>query len=239
MLQPEAGSVVELRGVGFAYRQGEPVLSGIDCRIAAGVTLVVGPNGAGKSTLLRLMAGVERPTEGTIELGGNDLWAQEIAARRGLAYIPEQPDLSPYATLEEILRLVCRLREVPTTAVSVVLERAGLAGQGRRSVRELSMGQRRRGLLAAAWIGTPSIAILDEPLEAMDRSGRDLIVDWVEKLRSAAASILVATHEIEPFVDLADRVLSVRGGEVELVELSSIPSPERLSWVDRRARGQV
>jgi hypothetical protein len=88
-------AVIRLRGVSFAYDRGEPVLDRVDLEIPVGLTLLVGPNGCGKSTLLKLAAGIEQPDSGSIEIAGHDLWRDEVAARRGVVYLPEQPDLTP------------------------------------------------------------------------------------------------------------------------------------------------
>ena len=71
------------------------------------MSLVVGPNGCGKSTLLELAAGVEIPAQGRVTVAGFDLWREEVDSRRHIAYLPEHPDLTPYATVAEILALVC------------------------------------------------------------------------------------------------------------------------------------
>jgi ABC-2 type transport system ATP-binding protein len=207
--------MVRLRDVRFAYTSdGAPALACDALDVPAGLTLVVGPNGAGKSTLLRLVAGVERPDEGEVALLGHDLWRDEVAARRALAYVPEHPELAPYVSVGELLLLVARLRGHPDAAAADVLRAVGLDGLAGRTVRELSMGQRRRALLGAAWIGEPRVLVLDEPLEAMDRPMRDAIVAWVAARRAAGAAILVATHEVAPFAPLVDRVLLVADGTV-------------------------
>ncbi len=162
-------AMIELTSVRFGYDTGAPVLDGLDLRLGPGLTLLVGPNGCGKSTLLKLVAGVERPDQGTVAIHGLDLWRDEEAARRPLAYVPEHPDLSPYASLLEVLRLVCRLRGEPMERATSALAEAGLAERAQASVRELSAGQRRRALLAAAWVGAPKVVLLDEPLESLDR----------------------------------------------------------------------
>src|SRR6185312_150815 len=164
--------VIRFHSAAFSYGKDEPVLAGVDLEISSGLTLLLGPNGCGKSTLLKLAAGIERPDAGRVEIDGHDLWVDEAAARRGLAYVPEQPDLTPYATVREILDLVCRLRGAPREQGWEALEQVGLGKLAHRSVRELSMGQRRRAVLAAAFIGTPSHVLLDEPLEALDRGAR-------------------------------------------------------------------
>jgi len=135
--------VIRVRGVRFGYRPGEWILDGVDADLVPGLSLLLGPNGCGKSTLMRLLAGVERPESGRIEVEGRDLWLEEAEARRSLAYVPEQPDLTPYATVSEVLALVCRLRGEPPARAAEALEIAGLSGMGGRSIRQLSMGQRR------------------------------------------------------------------------------------------------
>jgi len=230
--------VIRLHQAAFSYRDAEPVLAGVDLEIAPGLTLLLGPNGCGKSTLLKLAAGIERPDSGRIEIDGHDLWTDEVAARRGLAYVPEQPDLTPYATVREVLDLVCRLRGEPREQGREALERVGLGKLSHRSVRELSMGQRRRAVLAAALVGTPRNALLDEPLEAMDRGAREDLLAWTDRLVAAGAAVVVVSHEIEPFAPRATRAISVRDGRcVDAGPLPSDPAA-RLALLDRMARGE-
>lgn len=232
--------MIHLRGASFAYGGGagdRPVLDRVDLEIPAGLTLLVGPNGCGKSTLLKLAAGVERPDSGTVEVGGHDLWREEVAARRGLVYLPEQPDLTPYATVGEILDLVCRLRAAPVAEGRAALEKVGLTPFARRSVRELSMGQRRRAVLAAARIGRATCALLDEPLESLDRGSREELLAWVDALREGGGAVLVVSHDIEPFAPRADRALTVGGGRCRLEGNLPADPAERLALLDALARG--
>jgi ABC-type multidrug transport system ATPase subunit len=231
--------VIRFHQAAFAYRESEPVLSGVDLEIPPGLTLLLGPNGCGKSTLLKLAAGIERPDSGRIEIDGRDLWVDEAAARRGLAYLPEQPDLTPYATVREIVDLVCRLRGEPRERGREALARVGLGDLGHRSVRELSMGQRRRAVLAAALVGVPRHALLDEPLEAMDRGAREDLLAWTDRLVAAGAAVVVVSHDIEPFVPRAARALAVQGGRcVDAGPLPADPAA-RLARLDRMARGEA
>ena len=92
------------------YGVGRPALAATTLDVESGLTLLLGPNGAGKSSLIKLAAGVERPRAGRVLVDGFDLWTDEVAARRRLAYVPEHPDVTPYASVDEVLGLVCRLR---------------------------------------------------------------------------------------------------------------------------------
>ncbi|NLH76339.1 MAG: ATP-binding cassette domain-containing protein [Acidobacteria bacterium] len=102
--------------VSFGYEPGRPVVRDATFALGPGLTLLVGPNGCGKSTLHKLAAGVERPDGGRVLVDGLDLWEREAEACRGLAYLPEFPDITPYASLRDVLRLVCRLRGEPGAA---------------------------------------------------------------------------------------------------------------------------
>ena len=88
-----------------------------------------------------------------------------------------------------------------------------------RSVRELSMGQRRRAVLAAAFVGRPGTLLFDEPLETLDRSMREVLLGWLEGRIDDGATVLVSTHEIEPFLARATRVVTVVSGVVRLIGL--------------------
>ncbi len=229
--------MIELQYVHFAYTPGEDVLSGVDLEIGPGLTLVLGPNGCGKSTLLKIAAGVERPALGQVSIAGHDLWRDEVAARRHLAYLPEHPDLTPYATVSEVLQLVCALRGLARAGAAEALAWAGLANLGQRTVRELSKGQRRRAVLAASRIGSPRYLVLDEPLEGMDRAFRGKQLDWLQELLAASAVILLVSHELEAFSDLADRAVSLHNGRCTLYQDLPEPGPERLDLLENLARG--
>jgi len=230
------GFVILLDGIRFRY-PGGPIVVEVDrLELGPGLTLLLGPNGAGKSTLLRMIAGVERPLRGRIEIQGHDLWREEIEARRALAYVPEQPELTPYATIREILQLVCRLRGVKEDEGIRAITRVGLADDAARSVRQLSQGQRRRAILAAALVGTPAVLLLDEPLEAMDRGMRDDLVAWIHGAVSEGRTVIAASHEFDEFAETARAALAVRRGRATLHQLPA-DSAERATLLDRLARG--
>ena len=104
--------MIRFKSVSFSYTGGRMDLDRFDLEVSPGLTLLVGPNGAGKSTVLRLAAGIQKPDLGTVLIDGADLWIEEERARAKLTYLPDHADLTPYATLAETLRLVCRIRGV-------------------------------------------------------------------------------------------------------------------------------
>ena len=233
--------MISLRDVTLRYgaRDERAALSSATLDIAPGLTLLLGPNGAGKSTLLKIIAGVEQPATGTVAIDGHDLWRDEVVARSALTYVPEHPDLSPYATVREILALVCELRGEPMSQAEVALDRLGMGDVAHRTVRELSMGQRRRAVLASAFIGRVHTILLDEPLETLDRALRDDLVAWVHDKLADGATIVISTHEIEPFVVAARRVVRVVGGRVDLIEPLPTEMAARLAVIESAARGSA
>jgi len=229
--------MIAFEDVTFGYEPQRPILLKARFTLAPGLTLLLGPNGCGKSTLLKLAAGVERPDEGRIFVDGVDLWKEEAKARRGLAYLPEYADITPYAALRDVLRLVCRLRGEPVEAGERALETFGLAEETGRSIRELSSGQRKRALFAAAFVGRPAHVLLDEPLDALDRQIADEVLAWVGRRLDEGAALAVVSHTIEPFAALAARALTVRAGHVEVHETLPSSSEERFRVLDALARG--
>ena len=216
--------MITFRDVDFSYGGGVSALDVPALEIGPGLTMVVGRNGSGKSTLLRLAAGIERPNRGNVTIDGRDLWRDEAAARQYLGYVPEHPELTPYATIADVMQLVARLRGAEPAIVAQVLDRVGLLEVAWHTVRELSMGQRRRALFATALIGEVRTAVLDEPLETMDRAMRDLICEWTRERRAAGATVLVATHDFQPFAESVDVVIVVESGRIRVVPASELGS---------------
>lgn len=230
--------MIELRGVEFSYDGVRPALVVPSLDVGTGLSMVVGRNGSGKSTLLRIAAGVERPRTGSVSIDGHDMWKEEVAARRSLAYIPEHPELTPYATIADVLQLVARLRGATYDDVANALDRVGLLEVAWHTVRELSMGQRRRALFATALLGDPKIVILDEPLETMDLAMRDLIIEWTRDRRAAAATVVIATHDLEPFAADVDSVIVVRDGTLHTVAPAQLEAAgDRLAALEQLAAG--
>jgi ATP-binding cassette subfamily B protein len=219
---PSLGDRLTVRGVGFAYRAGTPVLRDLDLEILAGEHVcVVGPTGAGKSTLLGLLLRFHDPDGGVIELDGLDLRRYSLASlRRRVALVPQDPWLLDGTILANIAfgRPGATRREVEAAArVALVDEFAGRLPHGYDTpVGEggvlLSGGQRRRVALARAVVRDASVLLLDEPTSGLDAVAEDAVARALERV-TAGRTVLAVSHRLG-LAMRADRVVVLEGGRV-------------------------
>lgn len=215
--------MIKFDNVSFAYEKSYPVLKNVSFVLSNGLNFIFGPNGCGKTTLMKLAAGIEKPNSGLITINDFDLWKKEVVARKDIAYLPEHPDLTPYATLKEILDLVCRLRGIPLSQGHDTLKFFGLESFANRTVRELSKGQRRRAIFSTVLVGSPRYILLDEPLDGMDKDIRKVILSWIRGQVRVGSCLVVISHTIEPFADMITHTLTIRNGQTEAYR--EIPDP--------------
>ncbi|MCC6806933.1 MAG: ABC transporter ATP-binding protein [Deltaproteobacteria bacterium] len=208
--------IVTLVDVAKSYYKGSleiPVLDGIDLEIQPGsFEALMGPSGSGKSTLLYLMAGLDRPTAGSIRVIGADLGSlsdAQLSEWRALnmGFVFQQYNLVPVLTAAENVELPLLLRKKLTKAqraerVAIALEAAGLKGRDHHYPRELSGGQEQRVAIARAIVGDPKIIICDEPTGDLDGESANAILDLLGTLnKEFGKSIFMVTHD----PDAADR----------------------------------
>ena len=229
--------VIRFNKVSFAYESEEPVLQNISLKIGSGLNLLVGPNGCGKSTLLKIAAGVEKPDSGQVFIDNFNLWKEEVKARQNIAYLPEQPDLTPYASIREIINLVCRLRGESLDWGKEALEFFDLNQVSSRTVRELSMGQRRKAVFAACLVGRPKYILLDEPLEGMDVGIQKEILYWISQRIQEGALVLVVSHSFKPFVKIVTQAMTVREGSAYLYKKLPSSTREKSAFLEKLAQG--
>ena len=134
---------------------------------------LIGPNGAGKTTTLRSLAGILRPTSGHVLIDGHDIVEDPIEAKRRLAFMPDEPHLFEYLTVEEHLRLVARIYGVDDfdRRSRALIEELELAGKERSLPGELSRGMRQKVVIACGLVRVPSVLLFDEPLTGLDPIG--------------------------------------------------------------------
>jgi thiamine transport system ATP-binding protein len=213
--------MLEVLGVTVQY--GETVaLDGLDLAVAdREVVCVLGPSGSGKSTLLRAIAGLERPTAGTIRWDGADL-TRVAPHRRHFGLMFQDHALFPHRDVLGNVAFGLRMQRLPTSAIDsearAALARVGLSGFERRRVRELSGGEQQRVALARALAPDPRLLMLDEPLGSLDRELRERLAAELRALFvTIGVTALFVTHDQDEAFALADRVVVMRAGRIEQV----------------------
>ena len=158
-------------------------LDGIDLSISEGITGLFGQNGSGKSTLLRVLAGLLRPTSGTVTTGDAPLDLRDEGFRQRLGYAGHDSGLYPHLTVGENLDLFGNLYGCPEDAVDTILERVRLADRKDTRTGELSAGLKRRAAVARALLHDPDILLLYEPYANLDDDGAAAITAAIESWR--------------------------------------------------------
>jgi ABC-2 type transport system ATP-binding protein len=181
-----------------------------------GIYGFVGPNGAGKTTSIKMLLGLVRPTRGSVTIRGIN--ATEPAARRGVAFVSEQPYLYNYLTAIESLEFAWRLNRRPQTgmsnAIGTALERVGLASQGRKMVHEFSKGMQQRLNMAQALLCDATLFVFDEPMSGLDPLGRRLFRTLFRELANEGRCIFFSTHVLEDIETVCDHVIALSSGKV-------------------------
>jgi ABC-2 type transport system ATP-binding protein len=180
----------------------------------AEVVGLIGPNGAGKTTTLRALAGILRPTSGRVTIDGHDIVTDAVAAKRHLAFMPDEPHLFEYLTVEEHLRLVARLYQVEDFdgRARALLDELELTGKERALPGELSRGMRQKTVIACGLIRNASTLLFDEPLTGLDPAGIHRMRETIVARSKAGASILVSSHLLHLVEEICTRVVIMDRG---------------------------
>ena len=184
-------------------------------RVDAGELVgLIGPNGAGKTTTLRSLAGILRPTSGRATIDGHDIVTDAIAAKRNLAFMPDEPHLFEYLTVEEHLRLVARLYQVEDfdRRARALLEELELTGKERALPGELSRGMRQKTVIACGLVRNTTTLLFDEPLTGLDPAGIHRMRETIVARAKAGASILVSSHLLHLVEEICTRVVIMDRG---------------------------
>jgi len=192
-------------------------LGALDLSVPGGSALaVVGPNGAGKSTLLRLLAGLARPTAGTLQVGPPQ--RDRRRRRAGVGYLGHASLLYPALTARENLTFAGRLYGLPApeARAAELLARHGLEAFADRRAGEFSRGMAQRVAIARALVHEPALVLLDEPFTGLDPDAADALAGRLAELRQAARTLVLVTHELARAADFADRVVVLRRGRLEV-----------------------
>lgn len=211
---------------------------GVDLVFAAGATAaIVGPSGSGKSSLLRMLAGLDRPTAGTVMLDGIDLWrlserARARARAETITHVYQRPSENLFGHLSAEMQLA----RVARTADSVDLWLHALGLDDRRTVRpaQMSGGERQRLAFARAAVAEHRLVIADEPTAQLDSANTAAVLDAIEVLADRGITTIIATHD-RRVLERVGEVVELRDGAVSTITSGGA----RLSVIDRSGRLQL
>jgi branched-chain amino acid transport system ATP-binding protein len=222
------GAALEMRGLEWGVG-GLVIVGGIDLRVDRGEFVsVIGPNGAGKTSLINLVSGVHTPRAGTVELLGEDVTHLRPAdrTRRGLGRTFQTSSLFPGLSVEENVRLAAQaalggsLHLVTTPRpddeahgrAMATLERVGLGGRRRDTVRELSHGDKRKLEMAVVLAGNPQVLLLDEPTAGVSVEETLPLIELIHAVHQSGTAILMVEHRMEFVVDISNRIAVMHQG---------------------------
>jgi NitT/TauT family transport system ATP-binding protein len=214
-LTPSGSAFTALRDVAFSVEPGQ-------------FCAIVGPTGCGKSTTLGMVAGLDRASAGSVEVGGHEV----TGVTRGVSFMFQADALLPWKTVLHNVALGLIFRRVPKKdayeRARDWIRRVGLAGFEDRYPHQLSGGMRKRVAMAAAWITEPSVLLMDEPFGALDVQTKAIMSNELTGLwEQSRPSVLFITHDLEEAIALADRVVVMTSnpGSVKRVFDIDIPRP--------------
>jgi spermidine/putrescine transport system ATP-binding protein len=201
-------------------------VAGVDLAVGAGEFLtLLGPSGCGKTTLLRLLAGFERPDQGTVWMGGRDVtdWPPY---RRDLNQVFQGYALFPHLDVRENIAFGLRMQRTPPAElahrVDEVIALVALGGLERRRPHQLSGGQRQRVALARAIAPRPSVLLLDEPMSALDARLRQQMQGELKRLqRRLGLTFVLVTHDQGEALALSDRIAVMDGGRIAQIGVAA------------------
>ena len=193
-----------------------PAVRSISFDVAPGEILgLVGPNGAGKTTTLRSLAGIIAPTSGSVSIGGHDIQRDAIAAKQQLAFIPDEPHLFEYLTVDEHLRFIARLYGVADVEAKMLplLAELELDDKRRALPGELSRGMRQKLAIACGLLHDPSVLILDEPLTGLDPGGIRRMRETIASRAANGSAVILSSHLLNLVEEMCTKLFVLRRGE--------------------------
>ncbi len=223
-----AGAIVELDAVTMRFGQ-HTVTEPISLRIGAGeVVCIVGPSGCGKTTLLRAIAGLMRPSNGSVQIDGHDA----ANAPDGVAMVFQHFGLFPWKSVQANVAYPLRLRGVPKQAASQrageLIALMGLGGFEHSYPHQLSGGMQQRTGLARALAADPRVLLMDEPFGALDAQTREVLqFELLRTWREQPVTTVFVTHSIDEAVLFGDRVVVLNGCPSAVVEVIDVKLPNR------------
>ena len=200
----------------------------------------LGPNGAGKTTTFRMIAGILRPTSGTIEVGGIDINQRPLEAKARLGFIPDRPFVYDKLTGAEFLRFAAALYgqqgPVVERRIDELLELFDLSRWKNELTESYSHGMRQKLIISGALVHRPEVIVVDEPMVGLDPRSARLLKDLFRQFVNRGGTVLMSTHTLEVAETMCDRIAIVHGGKIvasgNMSELQEQTSSEDLGLED-------
>jgi putative ABC transport system ATP-binding protein len=236
--------LVRLTDVSKVYQCGiTGALNGVSVAVEKGeFTAIMGPSGSGKSTMLNLVAGVDRPTSGTVVVGGTDLGKLGETGlarfrRDHIGFVFQFFYLLPNLTALENVLIPAQLKgSTPNARARELMERLGITEVANRYPARLSGGQQQRVAIARALINQPTLLLADEPTGALDTRSGEQVMELLGELHGDGQTVLLVTHDAKLATRHATRVISVMDGTI--VDDAHLESPQRAAAEVIRVRGE-
>jgi ABC-2 type transport system ATP-binding protein len=209
-----------IRLIGLTKKYGRfTAVDGIDLTVPEGELFgFLGPNGAGKTTTLRMIAGILKPTAGTVEIAGDDIQARPLHAKSRLGFIPDRPYVYEKLTGAEFLRFVAALygqsgAEVETRA-DELLELFELTPWKHELVESYSHGMRQKLIISSALVHRPAVIVVDEPMVGLDPRSAKLLKELFRQFVDRGGTVLMSTHTLEVAETMCDRIAIIQKGKI-------------------------
>jgi ABC-2 type transport system ATP-binding protein len=184
---------------------------------------LLGPNGAGKTTMISMLAGLTRPSAGSVSVLGSDVQRDYAQARRKLGVVPQELVFDPFFNIREALRIQSGYFGVRNNDawIDELLESLGLADKAQANMRQLSGGMKRRFLVAQALVHKPPVIVLDEPTAGVDVELRQTLWQFIAKLNKQGHTVLLTTHYLEEAEALCGRIAMLKSGRIVALDHTS------------------
>ena len=210
--------MIELRSLTKRYGSFTAV-NNVDLDVPRGELFgFLGPNGAGKTTTLRMIAGILRPTSGTVRIAGIDLASQSTAAKQKLGFIPDRPFIYEKLTGVEFLRFVAGLYGQSGPGVekrgAELLALFDLEEWKDELVESYSHGMRQKLIISSAFVHKPEVIVVDEPMVGLDPKAAKTLKDLFREYTRRGNTIMMSTHTLEVAQSMCDRIAIIQRGVI-------------------------